>query len=82
MDTDWGRIGLSCLGVIALIVVLVAIGTLIGQFVWGWVVPDVFSGAVEKGILPASITFFQAFKLSLLVSCFVGVSRSGRSSKD
>ena len=80
MDKDWSDIFMSCLGIIFLFLVLVAIGTLIGQWLWGWVVPDVFSSAVEKGILPASITFLQAFKLSLLVSAFVGASRSSKSS--
>jgi len=79
MGTDWSDIFTSCLGVIFLFIILVIIGTLIGQWLWGWVVPDVFSSAVEKGILPASITFFQAFKLSLLVSAFVGASRSSKS---
>ena len=62
------------IGVILFVAVLVTI-------VWGWVIPDVFSGAVEQGILPASITWFQAVKLSIMLSIF-GLTKSRSSSSN
>lgn len=37
---------------------------------WDWIVPDVFAGAVEQNILPATLQWGQAFKLMLLLSAF------------
>mgnify|MGYP001564129694 CR=1 FL=1 len=48
--------------------VAVFVGTWLIQFLWAWVVPDVFAGAVKNGNLPASLEFWQAFKLSLFLS--------------
>ena len=62
------------IGTILFVAVLVTI-------VWSWVIPDVFSGAVEQGILPASITWFQAVKLSILFSIFGLTGGSSSSSK-
>lgn len=67
------------LGILA-IVVCVAIGTVILQWAWAWVIPDVFSGAVKHGILPSTLTFWQAFKLSFLMTLLVGASRSSAGS--
>ena len=48
---------------------------------WWWVVPDVFSGAVAHGTLPATITLTQAFKLSLLLT-MLGVASRTNGGKD
>ncbi len=62
-------------GALLLLVLIIFIGPWITQLLWGWVVPDVFGGAVEHGILFAKITWWQAFKLDLLVLALVGSSR-------
>lgn len=53
--------------IVGLLIAAFVIGTFVMVWVWGWVVPDVFAGAVEYGILPASLTFVQALKLWLLL---------------
>lgn len=57
-------------------VVAVIMVTILVVLVWGWVIPDVFAGSVEQGILPASITLVQALKLGILFSV-LGVGRYG-----
>ena len=60
--------GQGCLLFIFIIIaVFFAVPWLI-TLAWGWVIPDIFAGAVEQGILPAEITMVQALKLSILLS--------------
>jgi len=63
------------LGLIVLFGILVVVGLFITQFVWLWVIPDIFVGMVKEGLLPASITLWQAFKLDILIATLIGVSR-------
>jgi hypothetical protein len=73
-------VGLSCLGLIALAAIFVVISAFITTLVWGWIVPLVFSGAVEIGALPASLTLVQALKLSVLFSLLGLTGATTRSS--
>lgn len=58
--------GLTVLG----IGIVLLIPLLIKVF-WGWVIPDLFPGAVEQGLIVAGITWKTTFKL-LLLSIFIG----------
>ena len=78
-EKSWEEIGLGCLGAITLIVIMVVVSAFIVTLVWGWVVPQVFSVAVEKGMLPASLSILQAFKLSILFG-ILGLSGASSSS--
>ncbi|MBE3576188.1 MAG: hypothetical protein IMX00_00580 [Limnochordales bacterium] len=40
------------------------------QLLWGWVVPDLFPGAVAQGLVAGSISWYTAFKLSILLLVF------------
>lgn len=64
----------GCVGAIVLFlgiaIVLILVSAFLMTAVWGWVVPDVFAGAVEQGVLPASISLAQALKLSILLWIF------------
>jgi len=81
VDKTWTEIGVGCLGVLALIAILTIAVAFLITIVWSWVVPDVFAGAVELGILPSSITLMQAFKLSILLSILGLTNRAGSSKK-
>ncbi len=65
-DVKKGLKVLASIGVACLIIVLVAGVWAVASLVWGWVVPDVFAGAVEQGLLPAKITMWQVAKLWIL----------------
>lgn len=60
------RIGLGVI-LLNIVVVLAVMSPFLIAGVWGWIVPDVFSGAVANGNLPAGLTLAQAIKLSILV---------------
>ena len=55
-------------GVAVITAGLVLLGAWLMILAWSWVAPDVFSGAVDHGILPAGISMIQALKLSVLLS--------------
>ncbi|KKQ91741.1 MAG: hypothetical protein UU16_C0001G0001 [Candidatus Woesebacteria bacterium GW2011_GWA2_40_7] len=82
-EKSWEEIGLGCLGAIALVVILVVVSAFITTLVWGWVVPQVFPTAIANGLLPASLSLVQAFKLSILFGILglTGASASSSSSK-
>ena len=42
------------------------------KFVWAWVVPDLFPGAVAQGLISADLTWLAAVKLAVLVSVLSG----------
>ena len=56
----------SCIGWIVLFAVIVVVASFLVAIVWGWVVRDVFAGAVAQGILPGKISWVQALKLTFL----------------
>lgn len=82
MDSDRFSIAaLSCLGYLALLAILTFVVALLVTWVWGWVVPDVFAGAVANGNVPAQITLWQAIKLSILFSILGLTGKASSSSK-
>lgn len=74
-------------GVIAFIImlpilaVLIVISGFLISIVWGWVIPDVFSGAVAMGLMPAELSLWHSILLSLLFSV-LGLTRKSSSSSD
>lgn len=48
------------------IAIIVVISTWLLSLIWSWVVTDVFAGAVAQGVLPANLTFWQAFLLNTI----------------
>lgn len=62
-----------------LLAILVLISGLLVSIVWGWVIPDVFGGAVAMGILPAKLSIWHSILLSFLFS-MLGLSNKRASS--
>jgi hypothetical protein len=57
-------------------------GVVIGAFVftlvlfkltWGWIVPDLFPGALEQGFVSASATWSAAVKVALVAAVVAGL---------
>lgn len=42
---------------------------------WAWIVPDLFPGAVEGGLVVASISWWTAFKVAIWIGISVGILR-------
>ncbi len=64
---------LSCVGVCALIAALFVVSLWLDTLVYKWVVNDVLIGFVEAGLLLSTITVWQAFKISALVSLIIAL---------
>jgi uncharacterized membrane protein len=61
-------------GVAILVSVIVTfiIAIVLFKFVWAWVVPDLFPGAVEQGLVAADLTWLASLKLAVLVAVLSG----------
>ena len=68
------------LTIVIIIVVVILLGPFLAQLAWQWVVPDIFGGMVAANLLPAKITWWQAFKLAIFF-WLTGISGSRSSSK-
>ena len=44
------------------------------KFVWAWVVPDLFPGAVAQGLISADLTWLATVKLAVLAAVLSGIS--------
>jgi len=49
-----------------------AISIVVFKYVWAWVVPDLFPGAVSQGLISANLSWLAALKLGALVGVFSG----------
>ena len=49
-----------------------AISIVVFKFVWAWVVPDLFPGAVAQGLISANLSWLAALKLAVLVGVLSG----------
>ncbi len=54
------------------VVVTFVLSLVVFKFVWAWVVPDLFPGAVDQGLIVANLTWLAAFKLAVLVAVLSG----------
>jgi mannose/fructose/N-acetylgalactosamine-specific phosphotransferase system component IIC len=61
-------------GIQILISVAIAfvISVVVFKYVWAWVVPDLFPGAVAQGMISSDLTWYVALKLAVLVAILSG----------
>jgi hypothetical protein len=55
------------------VAIVFVISIVVFRFVWGWVIGDLFPGAVEQGLISARLTWLQALKLAVLAAVLTGV---------
>jgi hypothetical protein len=60
------------IAILVAVAVTFVISLVLFKFVWVWVVPDLFRGAVAQGLISADLTWFAAFKLAVLVAVLSG----------
>jgi hypothetical protein len=60
------------IAILVAVAVTFIISLILFKFVWAWVVPDLFPGAVAQGLIAADLTWFAAFKLAVLVAVLSG----------
>ena len=56
------------------VVIIFSITVVVLKFLWAWVVPDLFPGAVTQGLISANLTWSTTLKFALLVSVLTGVN--------
>ncbi len=54
------------------VVVSFVIAVIVFKFVWAWVVPDLFPGAVAQGLISEDLTWLASVKLAVLVAVLGG----------
>jgi uncharacterized protein YqhQ len=69
--TNWVEVAISVLISVAVVFV---ISVVLFKIVWGWVVPDLFPGAVAQDLISADLTWLAAVKLAVLVAVLGGFS--------
>ena len=58
--------------ILVTVVVIFIITMILFKFVWAWVIPDLFPGAVEQGLIAADLTWLASLKLAVLVALLSG----------
>lgn len=74
--------GATILVLIILVAVAIAVGPFITMLCWWLVVPDVFGGMVREELVPATLTWWQAFKINVFLAGALGLSRGSSSKKE
>ena len=65
-------------GLIALVFGIVVISFLAIKLLWAWTIPDLFPGAVEKGLIASEISWLTSFKLALFFGLLTGLVKINR----
>jgi hypothetical protein len=58
--------------ILVAVAVTFVVSIVVFKFVWAWVVPDIFPGAVAQGLISADLTWFATLKLAVLVAVVGG----------
>ena len=58
--------------ILVTVVMTFVLSVVVFKFVWAWVVPDLFPGAVTQGLISADLTWLAALKLAVLVAVLSG----------
>ena len=65
-------------GMVGLALVAFVLVTLLLKVLWGWVIPDLFPGAVEQGLVAGSISWGTAMKVAVFAAVLSGFGHGGR----
>jgi len=60
------------ISILVAVAVTFVISVVVFKFVWAWVVPDLFPGAVAQGLISADLTWLATVKLAVLVAVLSG----------
>jgi hypothetical protein len=58
--------------ILVAVAVTFVISVIVFKFVWAWVVPDLFPGAVAQGLISADLTWYATLKLAVLLAVLSG----------
>ena len=63
-------------GMIALFIGVLLITFLVIKWLWAWIIPDLFPGGVEQGLIAKEISWFTSFKLALFIAFITGITKN------
>jgi hypothetical protein len=69
--TNWVTVAITAIIQVA---IMFAIALVMFKFVWSWVVPDLFPGAVADGLIIEDLSWAASLKLAVLVGVLGGFS--------
>lgn len=58
---------------LAIFAAVFVIALLLIKLMWAWVIPDLFSGAVNQGLIASSISWWTSFKLAIVIALLASV---------
>jgi hypothetical protein len=58
--------------ILVAVIVTFVISVVVFKFVWAWVVPDLFPGAVAQGLISENLSWLATFKLAVLLAVLSG----------
>ena len=58
--------------ILVAVAVTFVLSVVVFKFVWAWVVPDLFPGAVAQGLISGDLSWFATLKLAVLVAVLGG----------
>lgn len=61
-------------GGLVVVLAVFVVALLLVKLLWGWTVPDLFPGAVDKGLVAQSISWFTALKLAIFVALLAAIT--------
>ena len=60
------------IAILVAVAVTFVLSVIVFKFVWAWVVPDLFPGAVAQDLISADLTWLATLKLAVLVAVLSG----------
>ena len=69
-----GGCALGCLWSLAILVAVLVLALLLIKFLWEVTVPDLFPGAVDKGLIAKEIGWWTAFKLAIFIAVVAAIT--------
>ena len=61
-------------GIFMIVIAVFIIALLFLKLLWAWTIPDLFPGAVEKGLVAGEISWYTALKLAIFVAFLAGMA--------
>jgi uncharacterized membrane protein len=62
-------------GALALVAVAFVLVTLLVKVLWAWTIPDLFPGAVDKGLVAESLSWGTAMKVAIFAAVLTGLGQ-------
>ena len=69
-------------GAIVAAIVMFVVTLFLLVIMWAWIIPDLFPGAVEQGLIASKISWLTALKVALFVGILSGFAKGIHIKKD